>query len=248
MKKKKKESGIKNKELGNEKKKKENLKSIKTKENAQFDKTKKYEVTETIKFARELNKVKFDPTVELHARLGINPKKGEEQVRGTVTLPHGTGKTLSIAVFTTEKHEKEAKESGADIVGGEELIAKIKQSGKIDFGVALATPDIMPKLTPLAKILGPKGMMPSPKSETITTKIKETVQQLKKGKIVFKNDDTANLHVALGKLSFTDKQLIENIETFVKLLKKLKPASSKGTFIQNIVISTSMGPGIKLEI
>lgn len=220
----------------------------KIKKEIQFDKTKTYTVEEAVKFARELNKTKFDASVEIHGRLGIDPKKGEQQVRGTVTLPHGTGKTLRIAVFTTEKNEKEAKESGADIVGGEELINEIKSQGKIEFDVAVATPDIMPKLAGLAKILGPKGMMPSPKNDTITTKIQETVEQLKKGKIVFKNDDTANIHVALGKLSFTDEQLVENIETFITKLQKSKPASSKGAFIKGLVLSTSMGPGIKLEI
>ncbi|PIR66286.1 MAG: 50S ribosomal protein L1 [Parcubacteria group bacterium CG10_big_fil_rev_8_21_14_0_10_36_14] len=220
----------------------------KQEENTGFDKSKTYSVEKAVKFARETSKVKFDPSVELHARLGIDPKKGEEQVRGTVVLPHGTGKTLRIAVFTSEKNEKDAKASGADIVGGEELINQIKQSGKVDFDVAVATPDIMPKMAPLAKVLGPKGMMPSPKNDTITTKIKEAVEQLKKGKIVFKNDDTANLHVALGKLSFDDNALKENIETFIAVLKKSKPASSKGIFIKGLVLSTSMGPGIKLEI
>ncbi|MBU4421527.1 50S ribosomal protein L1 [Candidatus Parcubacteria bacterium] len=220
----------------------------KQEENTGFNKSKTYSVEEAIKFARETSKVKFDPSVELHARLGIDPKKGEEQVRGTVVLPYGTGKTLRIAVFTSEKNEKDAKASGADIVGGEELINQIKQSGKIDFDVAVATPDIMPKMAPLAKILGPKGMMPSPKNDTITTKIKDAVEQLKKGKIVFKNDDTANLHVALGKLSFDDNALKENIEAFITVLKKSKPASSKGVFIKGLVLSTSMGPGIKLSI
>lgn len=212
-----------------------------------FDKTKKYSLEEAVKLARETSKVKFNASVELHANLGIDPKKGEQQVRGVAILPHGTGKTLRIAVFTSAKNEKEAKESGADIVGGEELIAEIKQKGKIEFDVAVATPDIMPKMAPLAKTLGPKGLMPSPKNETITTKIKETVEGLKKGKVVFKNDDTANIHIAVGKLSFTDEQLKENIEALLAVLKKSKPASSKGVFIKSLTLTTSMGPGIKLE-
>ncbi|MBU1180113.1 50S ribosomal protein L1 [Patescibacteria group bacterium] len=229
--------------------KQENIKTeVKSEDKIEFNRSQTHTIEEAVKLARQLSKVKFDPSVEIHANLGIDPKKGEQQVRGTVTLPHGTGKSVRIAIFTSEKNEKEAKESGADVVGGEELINKIKTKGKIDFDVAVATPDIMPKIAALAKILGPKGMMPSPKNETITTKIKETVEQLKKGKIVFKNDDTANIHVAVGKLSFTDEQLAENIKTFIAVLKKSKPAGSKGIFIKNIVLSTSMGPGIRLEI
>lgn len=218
------------------------------KEEIKFDKGKKYPVAEAIKLARVLSKRKFDQSVELHANLGIDPKKGEEQVRGTVALPFGTGKTVKIAVFTSPANEKDAKEAGADIVGGEELINEIKSTQKINFDVAVATPDMMPKIAPLAKILGPKGLMPSPKNETVTTKLKATIGSLKKGKIVFKNDDTANVHVAVGKLSFDDAKLIANINEFISVLKRSKPATSKGTYINNITLSTSMGPGIKLEI
>jgi len=228
------------------KEEKKSIANTVTKDGVDFDKSQSYTVEEALKISRAFSKVKFDASVEIHANLGIDPKQGDQQVRGTITLPHGTGKKLRIAVFT--KNEKEGKESGADLVGGEELIAEIKQKGKIEFDVAVATPDMMPKLASLAKILGPKGLMPSPKNETITTKVKETVEGLKKGKIVFKNDDTANLHVALGKLSFTDEQLLENVNSFITLLKKSKPANSKGGFIRNIVLSTSMGPGIKLSI
>jgi large subunit ribosomal protein L1 len=212
-----------------------------------FDRGKKYSVEAALKIAREASKAKFDQSVELHANLGINPKKGEEQVRGTVALPHGTGKRLRIAAFVSGANEKEAKEAGADIVGGEELINEIKTKGKIEFDVAVTTPDMMPKIAALAKILGPKGLMPSPKSETVTTKIKTTIEGLKKGKIVFKNDDTANVHVAVGKLSFDDAKLAENINEFISVLKKAKPASSKGIYIKTLVLSTTMGPGIKLE-
>lgn len=212
-----------------------------------FDKSKKYSVEEALKFARELSKRKFDESVELHANLGIDPKKGEEQVRGVVALPYGTGKTVKIAVFTSPAGEKEAKDAGADIVGGEELINEIKTSQKINFDVAVATPDMMPKIAPLAKILGPKGLMPSPKNETVTTKVKATIEGLKKGKIVFKNDDTANIHVAVGKLSFSDANLIANINEFISVLKKSKPSTSKGAYIKGLTLATTMGPGIKLE-
>ncbi len=237
-----------------ETKKKENkeVKKPETKDTkntkAVFDKSKKYSVPEALKLSRELSKRKFDQSVELHANLGIDPKKGEEQVRGTVTLPFGTGKTVKIAVFTSPANEKEAKDAGADIVGGEELISEIKSSQKINFDVAVATPDMMPKLAPLAKFLGPKGLMPSPKNETVTTKIKTTIESLKKGKIVFKNDDTSNVHVAVGKLSFDDAKLIANINEFISVLKRSKPSTSKGTYINGIVLSATMGPGIKLEV
>ena len=218
------------------------------KETVQFDRGKKYPVAEAIKLARALSKRKFDQSVELHANLGIDPKKGEEQVRGTVALPYGTGKTIKIAAFVSPANEKDAKDAGADVVGGEELINEIKTTQKINFDVAVAMPDMMPKIAPLAKILGPKGLMPSPKNETVTTKLKATIESLKKGKIVFKNDDTSNVHVAVGKLSFDDAKLIANISEFVSVLKRSKPATSKGTYINNITLSTSMGPGIKLEV
>jgi len=215
---------------------------------AVFNKSQKYSVEDAIKIARSLARAKFDESVELHANLGIDPKQGDQQVRGTLVLPHGTGKTVRVAAFVAGTAEKDAKAAAADIVGGEELINDIKASGKIDFDVAVAAPDMMPKLAILAKILGPRGLMPSPKNETITTKVKETVEQLKKGKIVFKNDDTANLHVSVGKISFEDAKLIENINAFIAALKKSKPAASKGIFIKNLVLKTTMGRGIKLEI
>lgn len=213
-----------------------------------FDKSKKYSVEDALKFARELSKRKFDESVELHANLGIDVKQGDQQVRGAIAMPHGTGKSVRIAAFVSAAAEKEAKDAGADIVGNEELINEIKTKGKIDFDVAIATPDMMPKIAVLAKILGPKGLMPSPKNETITTKVKAAIEELKKGKIVFKNDDTGNIHVAVGKMSFDDAKLAENANAFIALLKKSKPASSKGTFIKKIVLKTSMGPGIKLEV
>jgi large subunit ribosomal protein L1 len=213
-----------------------------------FDKSKKYPVEEAVKIARQLSKAKFDESVEIHANLGIDPKQGDQQVRGTIALPHGTGKSVKIAAFVQGAAEKDAKEAGADIIGNEELINEIKTKGKIEFDVAITTPDMMPKLAVLAKILGPKGLMPSPKNETITTKVKETIAALKKGKIVFKNDDTANIHVAIGKMSFDDVKIAENATAFITLLKKSKPASSKGTFIKNLVLKTSMGQAIKLEV
>ena len=213
-----------------------------------IDKNKTYPIADAIKVVKETATTKFDSSIEAHVRLGIDPKKGEQQVRGAITLPHGTGKTKKIAAFVPEDKEKEAKEAGADIVGGEDLIAEIKKTSKIDFDIAVAVPEIMPKLAMIAKFLGPRGLMPSPKNETISTDLKKTIGELKKGKVSFKNDDTGNIHQVIGKASFEPKQLLENYQTFMKAIKKAKPASSKGTYLQNISITSTMGPSAKVEI
>ena len=213
-----------------------------------IDKSKTYSIEEAIKLAKETAKTKFDSSIEVHIRLGIDPKKSDQQVRSAVTLPYGTGKTKKIVAFVAPDKEKEAKDAGADIVGGQDLIEEIKKTGKADFDVAVATPDMMPKLAVIAKTLGPRGLMPSPKNETITTNLAKTIDELKKGKVSFKNDDTSNIHQAIGKTSFEDKQLIENYQTLIDALKKAKPSSAKGTFIQNISISSTMGPGIKVQL
>jgi large subunit ribosomal protein L1 len=165
-------------------------------------------------------------------------------VRGTVVLPHGTGKTKKIAVVTSTQAEA-AKKAGADIVGGEEIIEKLAK--KLDFDILVATPEMMPKLAKVAKILGPKGLMPNPKSETVTTKIAETVAALKKGKAAFKNDDTGNIHQVVGKISFTEGQLQENIQVFLNTLEKSKPAGLKGKFMAGITVCSTMGKGVKIS-
>jgi large subunit ribosomal protein L1 len=213
-----------------------------------IDKDKLYPVADAIKLAKQTAKTKFDGSIEVHFRLGIDPKKGEQQVRGTVVLPHGTGKTKKIIAFVSEGKVKEAQDAGADIIGTQEIIDKIKQTGKIDFEVAIATPDMMPKLAAIAKILGPKGLMPSPKSETITTDLKKTIEALKKGKVNFKNDDTGNIHQIIGRTSFDEKKLIENFKALFDAIRKAKPGSAKGIYIKNISINATMGPGIKIEI
>ena len=212
---------------------------------------KTYTPEEAIAFLKEHKSAKFDESVEVHAHLGINPKKSDEMVRATVILPHGTGRAQKVAVITSTK-EKEAEEAAADLIGGEELIADIK-SGKVTPGVAfqvlLATPEMMPKLAIIAKILGPKGMMPSPKTETVTMKIKEAVEMLKKGKKVsFKNDDTANLHQVIGKVSFTAEQLAENFQTFRELLDRSKPENMKGRLIKSLSICSTMGPSLSIKL
>jgi large subunit ribosomal protein L1 len=181
--------------------------------------------------------------------LGIDAKKGDQMVRGTVSLPNGTGQTKKVAVFTSvPEKEKEAKEAGADLVGGEELIAQINSTGKCDFEIAVATPEMMPKMAKIAKILGPKGLMPSPKNETVTAKIKETVAQLKKGKVAYKNDDTGNVHQVIGKSSFTKEQIVENFNVFMDAIRRAKPSSSKGTYIQSVTMTSTMGPGVKVSM
>lgn len=206
-----------------------------------------YSLDDAIKLAKETSNVKFDASLEVHARLGIDPKKGEQQIRSTVVLPHGTGKTKKLAAFVSPEREKEAKDAGADLIYGEEEIKKIKDTEKIDFEVAVTTPDMMPKLASIAKVLGPKGLMPNPKTDTVSPNLKKIIEELKKGKITFKNDDTGNIHFSIGKVSFSESQLKENLLACLDALKKSKPNSSKGTFIKNLVLKTTMGPAIKIS-
>lgn len=211
-------------------------------------KEKVYNLDEAIKLVKETANTKFDSSIEVHLRLGIDPKKSDQQIRGAVVLPHGIGKSVKVAAFVSPEKEKEAKAAGADIVGGQELIDEIKKTNKADFDVAVSTPDMMPKMAVIAKTLGPRGLMPSPKNETITANIGKTIEQLKKGKISFKNDDTSNIHQIIGKASFDEGKIKENFTAFMDTIKKAKPSSSKGTFIKNITLSSTMGPGIKVQV
>lgn len=212
------------------------------------DKKTTYAVADAIALAKKTARAKFDEALELHVRLGIDPSKGEQQVRGTISFPHGVGKTKRVAAFVEAEKEAEAKEAGADIVGGEELITKLAQKGAIEFDVAVATPKIMPKLSKLAKLLGPRGLMPNPKTDTLGTNVKKMVSEQKAGKESFKNDKTANIHQIFGRASFEDAQLIENLNVLVETIKKLKPVSAKGIYIKNASISTTMGPGISIDL
>lgn len=213
-----------------------------------IDPKKVYTREEAIELAKKTSTVKFDASVEVHLRLGIDPSKGDQQIRSTIIFPHSVGTAKKVAAFVVSGKEKEAKDAGADIVGGEEMIEEIKKTGKINFDVAVATPDMMPKLAKIAKVLGPKGLMPNPKTETVGPNVKKMIEELKKGKLTFKNDDTANIHQIIGKTSLDTQALLENLNAFLEAVQKAKPASAKGIYIRSASISTSMGPGIKFEI
>jgi large subunit ribosomal protein L1 len=212
------------------------------------DVKKTYSVADAMDLVKKTATVKFDGSVDLHVRLGVDPKKSDQMVRGNITLPHSAGKAKVIIAFVgNAEKEKEAKDAGATIVGGEELIAEIAKSGKCDFEVAVTTPDMMPKLAKIAKILGPKGLMPSPKNETVSTNLKKAIEELKKGKINFKTDDYAIIHQSIGKVSMTKEQLIENFTAFVDAIRKAKPASSKGQYLVSVNVAATMGPGIAVS-
>ncbi len=211
------------------------------------DQAKSYAPKEATELAQQTTVTKFDAGVEVHIRLGIDPKKADQVVRGTITLPHGTGKSVRIAVFAEDKDQAAAEKAGAAIVGGEELVKKIKETGKLDFDVAIATPAMMKHLGQIAKILGPKGLMPNPRSETVTPKVAEAVKALNAGKVTFRNDDSGNIHQLIGKVSFGTDKLLANYEAFMEAIQRAKPSGVKGTYIKGVSLSTSMGPGIRVQ-
>lgn len=214
---------------------------------AKVDKTKIYDVDEAFVVLKGLASAKFDEAVEVHVKLGIDAAKADQAIRGMVSLPNGTGKTKRVAVFAESVKAEEASKAGADVVGGEDLIAKIKQSGKVDFDIAVATPDMMKKMAPIAKVLGPKGLMPSPKTETVTMDVAKVVGELKKGKAEFRSDDSGNVHISIGKISFDPAKLRENFIEFLTTLKSSRPVTAKGEFIKSAAISTTMGPALKVN-
>jgi len=197
---------------------------------------------------KKTSTVKFDASVEVHVKLGIDPKKTDQQIRATVVMPHGTGKTKTVAAFVGANDEADAKAAGADFVYGEEDIKKIKDTGKIEFEIAVATPEMMPKLAIAARVLGPKGLMPNPKTGTVDKNVKRMVEEIKKGKAAFKNDDGANVHQVIGKISFDAKKLEENLAAFMEAIKKAKPQGSKGTYIKGLFLTSSMGPSVKVAV
>lgn len=213
----------------------------------EVDRSKLYSAKEALQKVKELSFAKFDETVEVHFRLGVDPRHAEQQLRGTVSLPHGTGKTVKALVFAKGEKEKEAKEAGADYVGAEELIEKIEKENFLDFDIAIATPDMMKVVSRLGKLLGPRGLMPNPKVGTVTMDIGKAVQEFKKGKVEYKTDKLGNVHVAIGKVSFEMKQLFENFITVVNEIIKNKPPAVKGKFIRTLTVASTMGPGIKVD-
>jgi large subunit ribosomal protein L1 len=210
------------------------------------DRSKQYDVDEALKLVIENAYAKFDETVEIVARLGVDPRKADQMVRGTVQLPHGTGKEVRVLVFAKGEKEKEAKEAGADYVGAEDLIERIKE-GWFDFDRAVATPDIMGAVGKIAKLLGPRGLMPNPKSGTVTFGIREIVKELKAGKIEFRVDKTGNLHVPVGKVSFGLDKLRGNMVALMDTVMRLKPPTSKGVYFRGVALSSTHGPGVKID-
>ena len=211
------------------------------------EKNKLYSKEEAIDLVKKTSTTKFDSSVELALSLNLDTKKADQQLRGTICLPNGTGKTKKILVIAKGPKAVEAKEAGADYVGDMDYLEKIEKENWFDFDTLIATPDMMPQLGKLGKILGPKGLMPNPKTGTVTMDIKKAVLEVKQGRIEYRTDSYGNVHTIIGKVSFTNKQLLENLEAFVSLILKTKPSVVKGTYVKNISVSTTMGPGIKID-
>ncbi len=212
-----------------------------------IEEKKVYNLKEAVSLLKKMPLPKFDSSVDLHFHLNIDPKKPEEMVRGTVVLPHGLGKVVRVAVFCKGEAEKQAKEAGAEIVGGEDLINKVA-AGFMDFDCAIATPDIMKDLSRLGKVLGPRGLMPSPKTGTLTTDVAKAVQEVKKGKVEFKADKQCGIHLSVGKLSFEENKIVENASKVIEAISAARPATVKGVFIKSISLSSSMSPGFRLAV
>ena len=211
-----------------------------------IDREKKYDMDEALELLPQVTFAKFDETVELALRLGVDPRHADQMVRGSVPLPNGLGKSVKVLVFAKGQKEKEAEEAGADYIGAEDMIEKI-QKGWLDFDKAIATPDMMGAVSKLGKILGPRGLMPNPKVGTVTFDIGKTVKEMKAGRVEFRVDKAGNLHIPVGKIGFGKDKIIENINSLIDAVVRLKPPSSKGTYIKGIAVCTTMSPGIKID-
>ena len=212
-----------------------------------IDRATLYDTADAIALVKKSAVAKFDETIEAHLRTGCDGRHADQQIRGAVVLPHGTGKTKKVLVIAKGAFAEEAKKAGADFVGEKDMLDKIKNENWFDFDVVVATPDMMPEVGRIGNILGPRNLMPNPKTGTVTTKVGAIVEDLKKGMVTYKNDKFGNIHTVIGKVSFDEKKLAENLTYVVTTISKAKPQTVKGTFIENIAISTTMGPGIKLD-
>jgi large subunit ribosomal protein L1 len=213
---------------------------------AKVDSSRLYDVPEAVGLVKSAAFAKFNETVEVSLRLGVDPKHADQMVRGTVVLPHGTGSTIRVAVVASGEKVREAEEAGADVAGGDDLVAKI-QGGFLDFEALIATPDMMKSLGRLGKVLGPRGLMPNPKAGTVTFDVGKAVKELKAGKIEFRVDKTAIIHCPVGKVSFEAKQLVENTEALLSAVARAKPAAAKGKYVKSVFLSSTMGPGIPVD-
>lgn len=212
-----------------------------------IDTTKLYDPAEAVELVKQTSKAKFDETIELSIRLGVDPRHADQQVRGTVVLPHGTGKKIRVLVFAKADKAKEAQDAGADYVGDADLVAKIQSENWFDFDACVATPDMMGTIGRIARLLGPKGLMPNPKSGTVTMDVTKAIHDIKAGKVEYRVDKTSICHCPIGKASFSAQDLTENLIALMEAVNKAKPASSKGTYVRSLYMSTTMGPSIKLN-
>ncbi len=213
-----------------------------------FDRQAAYPAREALDLVKTLAFANFDETVEAVFRLGIDPRKADQLVRGTVSLPHGTGKELRVAVFAPADRHAEATEAGADVVGGKELAAEIAEGRELDFDLAIATPDMMAEVGKLGRILGPRGLMPNPKAGTVTTDVAKAVKEFKGGRIEYRNDRYGNVHVPIGKVSFGLDQLVENLAAITSEILRVRPASAKGRYVRSLTVSSTMGPGVHVDV
>jgi large subunit ribosomal protein L1 len=214
--------------------------------NAKIDKSKNYSLREASSLVKDVNITKFDASIDLHIRLGVDPKKADQAIRGTVTLPHGTGKTKKVLVLCTPDKEADAKAAGADYVGLDEYVQKI-EGGWVDVDVIIATPSVMPRIGKLGKILGPRNLMPNPKTGTVTNDVAAAVNEVKGGKIAFKVDKAGIIHASIGRVSFTPEKIAENSQELINAIIKAKPSSAKGTYVRSVFMASSMSPGIEID-